>query len=170
MRQKLLLNRWNEGSALCGCIGGAVIALSMLIVRWTSGSPYYFLSQLKDDSLWVPVWLASLIWLAWYFALGFLWGFLLSDPRNRALARAVWFYRGSLYFVLGIFFGFMWYPLLFRIGLPFLSWLILLLSLVCMCMVGICWLRIKKGAWMVFGYCAWLLFMLLTQLVMLLNN
>ena len=165
------VRRWGEASKLCGCIGGVAAVLAMLLVRWTAGSPYFFLSQMKQGSLWMPVWLISLLWLAWYFTMGFLWGLLLGDGHNRTLVRAVWFYRGSLYFLLGLFFGLMWYPLLFRICMPFFSLLILVLAGGCFCVAGICWLRITRpGGFVTFGYCGWLLFIALTQLVMLLNH
>ena len=117
------------------------------------------------------MWLISLIWLAWYFVMGFLWGMLLGDIRNRTLVRAVWFYRGSLYFMLGIFMGLMWYPFLFRICMPFFSLLVLLASVAFLCVAGISWMHIHRSCgYVTLGYCLWLVFILLTQLVVVLNN
>ena len=163
--------RLNSISRQYGCIGGAILVIVMLVVRWTSGSPYFFLSQLRDDSVWLPVWLASLLWMLWYFVVGFVWGMLLCEVRCRAMPWAVWFYRGSLYFLVGLFFGFMWYPCLFRACMPFFSLFALALSLLFMCIATACWLRIHAmGGVILGGYCAWLLFVTLSQFVTLLNN
>jgi hypothetical protein len=55
--------------------------------------------------------------------------------------------------------------------MPFFSLLVLIASFACLCVSGVCWMHINRPCgYLVWGYCVWLLFILLTQLVMVLNN
>lgn len=140
-------------AAICG----AATVLISVIIRGICGSPYRCINFLNLYGILPPVWLMSLLWLAWHFIIGAVMGAVMS---SRDLNCEVSKYRGGMFWILVVVMGFIWYPMFFCAQLIFLALLDVLLVL---CLTVICaldFIRVYRicGVLM-FAYAIWLLWM-----------
>lgn len=128
---------WRRRDPWVMLIGGGILLLLSAVVRGVCGSPYRGEAVLFLRSFFPPIWLLSLLWSAWYFVLGALFGgVMLPWGGSRVISfRCSERYFGGMLFVAMILLGFLWYPLFFvaaRYVLCFLlGCLIFLLCLGC---------------------------------------
>lgn len=139
-------------------LGGGVMLLSGIFVRFFSGSPHMTLLALGMVDRIPPVWLLALLWSCSFFTVGCAAGFVLGY-RNRGCD--VDKYKGSMLFILAAVLELCWYPTFFCARLVFLSVLESILIL-CLCVgATLCFYRVSKfaGVLLLF-HDVWLIYML----------
>lgn len=158
----------NRGTAsLIGGIGGVVLAL---LVRFFAGGPWTILHRLGAGEILPPLWFLSLLWLSWFFLVGFATGYLLATEVGGA-PREVLLWRGMTCLVLTLVLALVWYTLLFGKFSLFFSWLCLPLALAAALLCAISWWSLCRGAAVVLiGYALWLLCLFLLQMAVMLHN
>ena len=151
-------------------LGGGLAAGVALAIRLWAGSPHTLIHALGAGALIPPVWLLGLLWLAGFFLFGCAGGLVLCD-RGGGPARSVWRFRGGMYFLLSLFLGLLWYPLLFRAQALWLSWLMLGLCIVMAVLCLFSWVRVRRIC-LLFGglYILWLVFLFFLQLAVNLHG
>lgn len=152
----------NNGLLSAAFLCGILCAGAGMLTRFWAGPPYQGLHQMGIAGLVLPVWLMSLLWLLWYFALGAVCGAVLA--KYGACSVAAW--RGTVFFILMLGSGFLWYPLFFcrqAVGLCLLLTLALLLLCI-LCALNWQQLSLAAGA-VVYLHSLWLVYMLILQLV-----
>ena len=118
---------------VCGC----VLLAASILVRTLCGSPWESVAALALRDRLPSFWGMTLIWSAWYFVLGALFGAIMfsGEPAGVICVRTVEKYRGGMYFITMILLGFLWYPLFFvtaRLALAaLLSLAVTVLALLC---------------------------------------
>ncbi len=140
-----LLGGTNRAAAL---ICGGVLLLAGKIVRWICGSPWGSLAALRLGDVLPSFFWMSLVWSAWYFVLGAVFGVIMFDGRGAGVIslRSVEKYRGGMYFVAMILLGFLWYPLFFVSAHFSLAALLCVLVTVLALLTTISYLKISRIA------------------------
>lgn len=150
----------NNGLLSAAFLCGILCAGAGMLTRFWAGSPYGGLHQMGISEIVPPVWLMSLLWLLWYFALGAVCGAVLAG--HGACSVAAW--RGTVFFVLMLGLGLVWYPLFFgrqAVGLCLLI-TVLLLILCVLCALNWQQLSLVAGA-VIYLHGLWLVYMLILQ-------
>ena len=154
----------NSNTLTCALVFGALLALCGMGVRLWYGAPYAGLTQMGIREIIPPVWLMSLLWTLWYFALGALVGAILCAFGKNCINA----WRGACFFLLMICIGFLWYPLFFVKHSLVLSLLVLVAVLVLCCISALYWQTLSLAAGAVLWlHALWLIYMFILQLVCL---
>ena len=106
-----------------GYLGAMIMILCASFIRLLSGSPYRSYLLLQSTCLMPPLSLLSLINLFFTAAMGFACGLVLSCHRRSARELK---YQGGMLFILLAVFWFGIYPLIFRGGMLFTAFLLLI--------------------------------------------
>lgn len=150
-------------------IGGGLLALLSSFLRIFGGSPHTAIHAIGAEQIIPPVWLVGLLGLCATFLLGAAAGIVFSDTCG-GNARAVWRFRGGMYFILAVVMVAGWYLLLFRALSLWLSLLLLLLGLATGIVCTICWARVKLLSCFMSGvFCLWVLWVFILQLAAVLQ-
>ena len=149
-----------------GCAGVAVGVFATA----AAGSPLPVLRLLGAEALLPPVWLLGLLWLAGFGLLGAAAGYALAcqtgDP-----AREAPLWRGMTFLVVEVTFSLAWYSLLFGSFLQLPGWLCLTCGVAAGCMCVVSWFQsCRLSAWAAGGVTAWLLYLVLCQITVILHN
>ena len=146
--------------------GFAAIAAT---VASCTDSPYLIWHTLSTGASMPPLWFAALLWLGGYFLIGAAAGGVFSI-QSRGAQCDVLRYRGGMFCVLSVTFGFMWYILLFGKHAVFASIIPLVFSLAFAVLCCASWIRLGKGM----GVCSviyslWLFILLLFHMALLVS-
>ena len=149
-------------------LGAAIVMLCGTLVRTICGSPYQSSILLIMRPHLPPAWLMSLVWLLWYAVLGATLGFVLTLC-SCDLAAQKEKYRGSMLLLLMLFLGFLWYPLFFVAVRWILSALLLVLIIAACLSTAFFYGRCSRAAgWIMLIHAAFLCYMLILNIVILL--
>lgn len=162
--------RWmSRTHPLYVCLCGGGLWLVALTVRLTVGIPYAVWHIAEVVVPLPPLWLCGLLWQGMALLAGGAWGYVLG-LRHRGGYREAWIFRGSMHMVLSAAGVMMWYPLLFGVMAPLLSWLCLGAAVCFGLLAVLSWWRVSRGVlFFLGGWLAWLAFLLLTQLTVMLH-
>jgi len=150
-------------------IGGSIFVVLALLIKEVVASPVVMLHQWGTTGKLLPLWLMCLLWLGGYFFMGGAWLVTLSCKAWGG-TREVLCYKGGMFLVLGVFFSFVWYLLLFGMQAFLLSWLCLGVAIMMVVVCAVCYFRLLG----VLGWCVilpalWWLYLLGMQLVVVLR-
>lgn len=161
------IGRIHKTYVLIGGSSGVIVALSLAA---TVGSPLPVLRLWGADALLPPLWILGLLWLVGYALLGGAAGYALGAHGGGA-AREVSLWRGLTFLVAEVTFSFAWYRLSFGSRLLLLGWICLAVSVAAGAVCAVAWRRVYRVPAMVCGgVTAWLLYLVLCHLVVILHN
>lgn len=154
-------------------ICGAVYAMSGIIVRVCSGSPYNTVHILGADAYLPAIWIFNLFSVFWFFicgvAVGSIFGKMLCGRINGRAEMLV--YKGCLFFISLFFLSLMWYPLFFSGIRLALSFLIMFLCVICSAFCALLWRSVSLFSSITMGANSlWLFYILLVNLLIIFQN
>lgn len=170
MAQKHSDNAMFKGvSRIAVLIFASGFAAAAATVASCTDSPYLIWHTLSTGASMPPLWFAALLWFGGYFLIGAAAGGAFS-MQSRGAQCDVLRYRGGMFCVLSVTFGFMWYILIFGKQAVFASIIPLALSLVFAVLCCSSWIRLGK----ITGVCSvlysfWLFALFLFNLAMLVS-
>ena len=132
-------------------------------------SPIYLLHRLNAMDILPPLWILTVLHLAWYAATGALLGRTMTcSPFNRATEGDLW--RGCTGVILGTMLLSVWYILLFGKGILFLAWFFIPLCVGAILLSALS-LHTLRGfsIWLYLPCIAWPLFLSILHLLVLLQ-
>ncbi len=153
-------------------VGGAIGGIAALSLRPAIGSPRTVWHWLGCADILPPLWVLSLLFVAWLVLIGGAVGFLLScsgfGHTSPALEATLW--RGCTCLCLSIMLTFGWYTLLFGKGSLLISFALLLAAAVLAVLCALSWRTFSLPALIMGGYALWILCLSVWQLAVIFHN
>ena len=159
-----------RGPAAIVFISGGLAAVAALAVRLWAGSPLPLLHTVGTAVRLPPLWTGGLLWFSAFFLLGCAAGTVVRETGGGPV-RSAWRLRGGLYCLLAMLTALLWYPMLFRSALLWLSLPLLLLSCAAAVLCLLCWARLRRAAVLpVSAFCCLMLYLFVTQLTVIFSR
>lgn len=165
----MVMGKWARYSTPYAWIGGGCTLVAALIVAIRVGSPLPALHRLDVGDVVLPLWLMGILWLVGMFAVGWSFGCLLG-MRPCSPVQDVMKYRGSTCVVVSVVFALLWYELLLCALSLLFSWFCLAVAVAMAALAALSWWRLcRPVACITVGFAAWLVWLLLLQLGVMLR-
>ncbi len=166
MAKKSIINNF---SVSCGIVS----TICFLISRYVSKNPLELI-HILDNNILPPTWLFSILFVFWYFLIGYSSGeVMFSSSRGFNSGSAIFSaYRGGIFLTVCFFMGLVWYPLFFSCNHLMLSLVISIILFLSSVLCTSNWYAVKPrcAAIITTSYSIWAFYIVFISLSVIIQN
>ena len=157
-------------SRIVPIIFGGFMVLSYIVMRFIYKGKYDFLHIISERINFPSMWIFNFLYMITLFFLGVSLGLLASELTQGgvSLQNENAFLRGGILFSIIYFLSLSWYPSLFVLELPLLSFVIILLCVLLTVFLIYAWSRVSiSHTLLVFPFLLWTLYLLVLNFIII---